>query len=1301
MQVSCPGCKRVYKIDETALPETGKKMRCPKCTKVFTVTQKGIGASLPETESPRTSSTVLPKKPTLPKSTAKATPPRPPASKGLPLPTRTGETDFSDLRISFSPKPPPKPPAAPSPKPKPKRALTGEFDLDAHLKEPSLSPLPSLGPPDADGFDLSGFDDPIFSSAPPDAAAPPSGRDMVELPSMPPNTPAVELDETSQSSRSLPAALGLPETSEEIEMPRISFHEPPSLTTIPPEEAEDDFGAIDFGPSVERSADVTLDDDAEFDFRGSEPEEATPLGDVGAFDQNSFGEIELDDEDISAAPAQSPPLAPPQRAPSPPTQSMPPFEEPEPPPTDKFPSLPPEAVDFDSPISTQPPLGIDLESEEAPFAGMPSPAELLKLADEPPPHPKTAPNITQPSAALKQPIPRAGVGAADYGEVDLPRAETSGVLDLDAEEFDAFPVRRTSAGAALDGLDLAADPMSLRSDEGPSEEEAEDGAAAPEDTRKRAAFEGRRRFERQSRRTKLLLLGLLAVTLAAGGALSFTSLGPFGANILFRLLPKPVNSQAVDAAVQSARKKIEKDTLPAYREAVGEVEEIYKEYPSSEDLQFYLIYLYYMTELRFGEDKALDAKATKALGVAGFTESSSGNASLAQAAQYLRFSRPFPQNPALVNALKQSADGLVLLTEAALAKGDTAQALQTVKTLEAKESSPRADYLAGRVLMAQGDKAHIAEAAARLMKLRKSAPDHLDAPLLAAEALLSQKGYDAAVVREMIQGVESKFATRKDVLDVQKAEAHAVLARLLVNERNYSKAEKEVALAEKLDPENVSMLLAKGRIALVRKDYSTAATTFAKAAANAPKNVFAALGKIETDIRTGELAETKKALEALMPVHKDVALAHYLMGEIHIALKDNEAGETELKKAIALDDTLLEAYVGLSTYYLSEGRNDDAMKILDKASETVPGSPLIKKTLAAGHAARGDWASAIVELDNALKLDPDDVDAHFQMAVMYRKMDSLDDAKRALEEVEKRNSAYPGLALEQGLLMERRGDTASALSAYKKALSLSPTDVGLMLRVGVASFLAGDLEGAQTQLKNVLEKEPASPEANFYYGETLRRSKRTAESLAYLQKATELVKDNPLYHLRYGMALEATRDVERAVAELQKALALDPKTAEAYVVIGKIKLRLGAVRDAAQSLEKGLSMNPDIKDGYLAAAEAYEQLSQMSQARKYYLKAAEEQPDNPEVHYRLGLAELQTNGKAASLDGFTKAVALTAKSDPKPDWYYEALYRRGVGERAKGMRAQAIATFQQYLKEAPEKAIDRSEVVANLDEMGQ
>lgn len=1022
-------------------------------------------------------------------------------------------------------------------------------------------------------------------------------------------------------------------------------------------------------------------------------------------------------------------------------------------------TVPPEDVidNLGSPVSSLPPLGVSLDSKEPPSAtaiGMgvgarmsfsddiPSPADLLDEA----PSPKRPPART----GTKRIVASGGVtfgevsldamtedtqdggdfgelsfgtgkgteggfgassggsgfGAMSFGDSDpqsmaLPGLDTgSGGED---GEFADFPVKETAEGSGLGdiGLDLAEDPLSARRPGALMDASAStvDEAEAPGHHEPAKAFDGRRKWERQGRRSKLLFLGILLVLLAVGAGLTYTPMGPFGAHYLYKLIPKPINKKAVQQIEQTASWHLQKDTFFSVSEAIRLTEMVSKENPGSEDLKVLLVYLCYVYQIRFGTDAKMDAAATRHLGSINLAESDSPYAPAAQVAQFLRFSRPLQLDPQKRQALETSTFGLAVLAEAYLSQRDVGTALGVAKKLDAKEKSARAAFLVARALSAQGTDASRKQLIEKLTQLLASNQEHLDAMLLLANTLSRVRPVDFDKARELAQSVIE--APKHNVIPTQQAEAHAVLAHLHLIKREYEDAAKEVALAEKLDAENVSMLLSKGRLALEKREFSQAGTAFNKALANAPDNLTAMLGKIETDIFGGELSDAKNALTKLLPQNPESARAHHLMGEIHLSLKEKDKAEKELKKAIELDNELLEAYVALSKLYLTDKKNEAAMAILDKASETVSGSPLIKKTLALGHVAREDFPAAIIELDNALKLNPNDVEAHFLMAQMYRRMESFEDAKRALDEVEQRNPGYPGLALEQGVLMEASGDVKKALSAYKKALSQKPDDTHLKLRVAAASHILGDLEGAETLLKDVIASQPESSEANFYVGETYRQLGQVTEAIGFLKKAATLDPSKPIYFLRYGMALIEMNDTERALEALETALKLDDKIAETYIRLGQIRLIQGSPRLAIMNILKGLALDKGIGDGFYFLAQSYEQLADPKEAVKHYRTAATLLPKNGELFFKLALTELTTQGNKAALPAFATAVKLGDKKDGNPpEWLYEALYRLGEAQRAGGNRSQAVATFKRYLEIAPEDAIDRSQVIANLDDLG-
>ncbi len=1337
MKVNCPKCDRAYKVDDHRIPADGLKMRCPQCSQSFRVSKAGVKKSLPPPEDDASARpSIRPRRPVRP-SRGAPQPPKPLTSaKGatagigdeLDLPSIGGDDDFGDIQLppldddgtlgvpdsenqaaatsdeSFGemtlPSPgdsaelagevkqdpfgdiglsaPPTPPTAPdSPSPKDDDPF-GEIDLPVPMAAPPpakpakparpAKPAKPAKPPSR----LSSEDDPfsdIDLPAPTDAVDLPSPSTGIDLPGpsqaadLPSPVGAVDLLSPS-------AAVDLPTPSAAVDLPgpagTIQFgssHVPSPAGAVGMATQQDAGAPPSPGATVQLGSPVGIDDiPSPADALGAPPVAGKddPFGDInlstapdgsdGAAREDDFSDVSFADPGDSAGVPETAAL---------------------------------------------PPLGSTISGDFPQLDGD-SEANMPDLASLPP---ETAPPAGAPAMTRVH-----GSGTTNFGEVDLGPAPVEGssadlpVLDDDAAEFDAFPTRRETSTGSYDEsgdspLELDSSPLDF---DGSGMLVDEPVAQAADDSERRPAvsFSGRRKFERQSRRTKIMLLALLVLLLLGGAGLTFTPLGPYGAYALYKLLPSAGSAKVVEHTHKSLTRWLKTDTERSLEAALKDLDESLRQFPDNENLLLLGVYANYWHQIRFGIDKKYDQAATKMLGSINLSESESPYAPLARVAQILRTGKTEKMVALLQGPAATTPNGLSLLVTGYLISGANNKALATAKKLEAKEKSARAGFLLARALLNTGARD---EAIKKLETLVEKYPKHLDATLKLTDALLHTKKIQKKKIRELAGRVienKDKASTKKQI-----AQAHALSGYLLLIERNPPEASIAFTSAEKLDPNNILTQIGKGEIALVNGDLSTAATSFNKALAEEPDSLFARLGSIETTLAEGELGEAKDSLLELLPQNPRSARVHYLLGKAQWALKKLEEAEKEFKTAIELDGEYLNAYISLSQFYLKQRKDKEAMIVLDDASEAVPGSPLINQTLAEAQAMRGDFAAAIVELSKALDLDPDDVRTHYRMAQMYRKLGSLEDATLSLKEVEKRAPNFSGLALEQGMLTEISGNVEKALAAYKRALSESPNDIQLKIRVATASHLLGDDETAERLLSEAIVIEPKSAEINFYLGEVFRVSGRAAEALVLLKKAAAYDSENALYHLRYGMTLRDVRDVAQAMEEYKIARRLDPKLAEIYVRIGELQLTQGSARDAIASVDKGLALDSTIADAYEIVAEALEQLGELRAAVNYYRRAVKAIPDNAALFFKLGLAELGVYGNRTALPALNKSIELCEQLDPEPEWLPEALYRLGAAQEAVGKRAAAVSTFKRYLEIAPENHIDRSEVLAHLDRL--
>ncbi len=941
------------------------------------------------------------------------------------------------------------------------------------------------------------------------------------------------------------------------------------------------------------------------------------------------------------------------------------------------------AVDLPSPAR-----GVtDLPSPTQGVTDLPSPSEAFTDLPEP----------TEGITSLPAPSPHvervASSGSTDFGQIDLgEEPDVAGSQPDIGEEFDAFGASTKGQGTDSDSIDLAESPHEHLT-RGSVIDEAPDGAGDPQ-KKGGAKFEGRRRYERQSRRGRLALLAVVVLLGIGGAGLHFTPLGPFGVDAITKMLPSAASGQMVKQLKGKIDKRLRGDTLADLDKALDDLRIARKELPDNEDLKLMSVFLHNAHQIRFGIDKDHHKATTRLLGKINLDKSDSPYADLATTSMDLIALKI----PKVIQSCKKKkrldSNMLALLVEAHLYEGDFAGALEKANQLLKKEPSARAGYLVTRSLIGLR---RIAEATSALEKQVKTHGKHTDSKLALATVLIEEKDRDKTRINNLLTGVHA--TALNTITDIQRARAHSLLGRLHFIDRKYVRSAGEFAIAQGLNPKDVVLLVGRGLLALQHDDLPEASSYFTKARSEDPSNLRALLGQADTMIRQVLLADAKALLVELLPDHPNNSEIHNLMGRVEMALKNNQNAQKEFGTAIALDKTFIEPYVGLSELLMKTGRDAEAMKTLDEASSVIPDSALVKLTLAEGYAGRGDFPTAIVSLSEALTLEPDNIRAHFRMAQMYRKMGANEDASAALDEVAARSKNYPGLALEQGLLMEISGNVGEALASYEKALARNPDDVGAKIRLAAASHLNGDIERAKKLIGEALGADPKSAEANFYMGDFLRSQDSPAEAAPYLKTAMELQEHNPIYHLRYGMALMELRDMPSAYKEINRAMELDPDMPETYLRIGEAKLRSGSAMDSIKMLDKALKLDPKLAEAYGLIGEAFEELADLRSAMSYYQRAIKEIPDDARLHFKLALARLRIGGNNTAIKHFAMAVKLTDNVENKPPWLPEALYRLGLAQQATGRRADAIASFKKYLEIAPSEAIDRTEVEAQLEQL--
>lgn len=448
------------------------------------------------------------------------------------------------------------------------------------------------------------------------------------------------------------------------------------------------------------------------------------------------------------------------------------------------------------------------------------------------------------------------------------------------------------------------------------------------------------------------------------------------------------------------------------------------------------------------------------------------------------------------------------------------------------------------------------------------------------------RGPDPRIAEGMVAGVaaigrqgglDAAIAAYGDVLkiDPQNAQAHGQLA-LVYNLRDHAKqAEAAARAAIAADPLSAFAYAQLADALNSRGEYQDALAAAEKAIELGPKlsNGYAARSAVraalaaessDDDLLEQAAGDADKAIElAQADTNLSQALAHSARGYVYwldYQLNDEKSsiasGVEEFNKAIGLQGQLALFRSNLGYFYDEQGEHD-------RAKETFEGALAADDRYGHTHAGLGwnlyaldDYPGALAEFDQAIALNPDDVDAYIGKSSAFQAQDEpdYDQAIAMLDKAADVAPKNPRIPTEHGWLQRAMGNRL----AFDDANKLQPyQDAEQYFRNAVA--LNDQYVSAQIGLGWVLQDQ-----ANI-----------TADSAKY----------------------------QESVDALKRALAIDDGQSGAYNALGWSYYSLQQYDDAEDAFRSAIELDDTYADAQYGLGRTLQDLGRNDEARTIYQQA--------------------------------------------------------------------------------------------------
>jgi Flp pilus assembly protein TadD len=368
----------------------------------------------------------------------------------------------------------------------------------------------------------------------------------------------------------------------------------------------------------------------------------------------------------------------------------------------------------------------------------------------------------------------------------------------------------------------------------------------------------------------------------------------------------------------------------------------------------------------------------------------------------------------------------------------------------------------------------------------------------------------------------------------------------------------------KADPANFEAQFRLGLLALDGNDLSTAASSLNKAAQLQPSQPQVWLALAQTYLRSNQkLSASEAAAKAEALASDDPLILHGL------AFFHSQSGDWA--KAAALESRYAskmpndpEALARAVSLYLQGGQGKPAIE-LAKAALARENRADLHNLLGKAYEADGQSDKSILELQEAIRLAPNNESYVFDLAYVLLVHQNFDAAIKFLESAKARFDKSAQLELALGVANYGQRKFAEAVDAFLWTVQLAPNVEQPYIFLGrIINHAEGRLGEVTQKFASFAKANPRNYQGHFLHAKGLiaqmgpsPSSELTKQAESLLKKSIEL---NPSFwesHFELGVLLEGRRDFATAARHLERAIQLNPKAPAPHYRLARVYDRLG------------------------------------------------------------------------------------------------------------------------------------------------
>ena len=237
----------------------------------------------------------------------------------------------------------------------------------------------------------------------------------------------------------------------------------------------------------------------------------------------------------------------------------------------------------------------------------------------------------------------------------------------------------------------------------------------------------------------------------------------------------------------------------------------------------------------------------------------------------------------------------------------------------------------------------------------------------------------------------------------------------------------------------------------------------------------------------------------------------------------------------------------------SNGKIKEAIIEIEVLINQYPSSPLLFNVSGAFHKSNGQLEDAIKKFKQAIILNSNYAEAHYNLGVVHSELDQIIDAIKNYEDALAIKNEYPDAHNNLGNILLNLDKIEAAARHFELAIEFNPQFSQAYNNLGITNRRRGHPLEAGKNFDKALSINPNYAEAANSRGNIFQDYFDQVNAIKFYKRALEI---NPNFVDAYnniGLAEKELNNIDNAIESFKKALSINPNYARAYYNLSRFK----------------------------------------------------------------------------------------------------------------------------------------------------